>query len=357
VHTIATDAARAPGARPQRPVRADEVHPAVASGNLGLYPTRFPRRLLYSPELARAVRASVLGADVVHIHSLWLHPQYAAARAAASAGVPYIVSPHGSLDPALASRGRVRKALTMHVWQRRMLEGASLIHATTDVEADLLPDAARAAPLAVVPVGIDLDEFRELPHRDVFRRERLGSYDGPLILFLSRLSYKKRLDVLIEAFARLRSELDCRLVIAGPDDERLTPSLQAVAARAGVKDQVMFVGPAFGEDRRAALASADVWALSSQTENFGIAVVEALAAGCPVVISPAVNLAPLLTAAGAGIVADLAPDAFATALRAVLTDSALRDRLRWNGPALASRFDIRAVGSALEEMYLRALQR
>lgn len=355
VRTIATDLALAPGARPQRRVLPDEVQAALAAaGHHTLYPTRFPRRLLYSPELARGARTAAATASVVHLHSLWLHPQYAGYRAAAAAGVPYIVSPHGALDPALATRGRLRKRLTTDAWQRRMLDGARMIHITTDVEAELIADIARAVPRALVPVGVDLDEFDDLPERDVFRRTRLGGYDGPVVLFLSRLSYKKGIDLLIEGFAHVRRRLESRLVIAGPDDERLTPSLRGVAARHGVLEDVQFVGPVFGEDRRAAFASADLWALTSHTENFGVAVIEAMAARRPVVISPAVNLAPQVAAADAGLVAELNPVAIADAIQAVLSDPARSHTLGRNGRKFAERFDWPIVASELERMYLGA---
>jgi glycosyltransferase involved in cell wall biosynthesis len=355
---IATDLALAPGARPQRRIRPDEVHPAIAAGDHSLYPTRRPTRLLYSPALRRAAREAVAEADVVHLHSLWLHPQYAGFTAALAGKRPYVISPHGALDPVLRRRGRLRKGLTMLVWQRRMLEGARLIHVTTEVEAELIADIAPGVPRAIVPVGLDVGDFKALPDPSAFRERYLDGYQGPVILFLGRITYKKGIDLLIEAFARLRVELPSRLVIAGPDDEKLTPSLQALAARCNVSKHVSFVGTMFGPDRLAAFASADVWALPSQTENFGVAVVEAMAAGCPVVISRAVNLAPQVAAAQAGVVAlELTPSAVARALGSVLGDEARRSTLVSEGLRFAARFDWSAVAPDLEQMYLAAANR
>jgi glycosyltransferase involved in cell wall biosynthesis len=201
-----------------------------------------------------------------------------------------------------------------------------------------------------VPAAVEISDFASLPPREAFRASHLGAYDGPLILFLGRITYKKGIDLLIDAFAQLRAERECRLVIAGPDDERLTPALRARARERGVEDQVTFAGPVYGEDRLAALAAADVWALPSHTENFGIAVIEAMAAGCPVVISPAVNLAPAARGAGAALVPALDPPEIAGALRRALTDECAAD-LRRAGHRLAASFDVERVAPQLERMY------
>ena len=265
VRIVSTDLALAPGCKGQRALRSDEVHPLIAANDHALYRTRWPGRIAYSPALATALRASVSQFDVVHIHSLWLYPQYAAYSAASAAGVPYIVSPHGALDPFLRERGRLRKRITTEAWQGRMLARAKLIHVTSEVEAELIGDVAPSVPRAVIPLGVDLAEFSELPERDIFRHERLGGYDEPVILYLGRLTFKKGIDLLIEAFSRARRQFRCRVVIAGPDDERLEPSLRELAERVGVADDVAFVGPVYGRDRLAALACADIWALASHT--------------------------------------------------------------------------------------------
>jgi glycosyltransferase involved in cell wall biosynthesis len=354
---IATNLALAPGARPQRTIRHDEIHSVVNGLEHSLYPTRRPRRLLYSPAMRRALDVDVAEADVVHLHSLWLHPQYAGWKAAAAAGRPYVVSPHGALDPALRGRGRVRKAATMLAWQRHMLEGARLIHVTTDVEAELISDVAPHVPRVIVPVGLDRDEFTQPADPARFRTEHLNGYDGAIVLFLGRITYKKGIDILIEAFRMLRSQHPCHLVIAGPDDENLTATLRALAARLDVEDSVSFIGPVFGAHRRSALAAASVWALASHTENFGVAVIEAMAAGCPVVISPAVNIAPEIQSARAGVVsAAVTPAAMAASLREVLGDRAAAERFVQAGRRFAERYDWRVIADDLEGMYLQAVQ-
>lgn len=335
----------------QQRVQPRQLHPALADSDLTLFPARFPRRLAFSPQLRCAVKEAMADCDVAHVHNLWQYPQYAGFHAALESGVPYIVSLHGALNPYLRRRGRLRKRLSMLLWQRKMFEHAAMIHVTTKVEADLTADVAPDVPRTIVPCGLYVEEFKHLPPSEQFRRTHLGGYDGPVILFLSRLAYTKGIDLLVRAFAHARSELDCRLVIAGPDDEGLSPSLQRIAAGLGVGADVVFTGPLYGEHRLAALASADVWALASYTDSFGIAVVEALAAGRAVIVSRAVNLAEDIATAGAGVVADVDGEDFRAALLDLLTNERRRAQLQARAPSFAARYDWRVVAPQLVEMY------
>jgi glycosyltransferase involved in cell wall biosynthesis len=175
-----------------------------------------------------------------------------------------------------------------------------------------------------------------------------------VILFLGRVTQKKGVDVLIRSFARVRAAQDARLVIAGPDDEGLLPSLERLVAELRLAEDVLFLGPVYGEDRLAALATADVWALSSHTENFGIAVAEAMAAGCAVVISPQVNIADEVGAADAGVIAELSPEAFGQALLDLLQAEERRSQLRSRAREFVRRYDWNAVAPELLRMYQAA---
>jgi glycosyltransferase involved in cell wall biosynthesis len=356
---FATDLALAPWGwmQRQRPIRPDELHPSLAPADFELFPTRFPRRLARSPALVRALRTEVPNCDVVHIHNLWQHPQYAAFRAAREAQVPYIVSPHGSLDPYLRRRGRFRKALASALWHQEMLEGAALIHVTTNSEMRLISDIAPDVPRAIVPCAVNTAEFGTLPPPHEFRERHLAGYPGPLVVFLGRVTEKKGVDVLIKSFARVLEHQPARLAVIGPDDGGQRPRLERLAETSGIGSQVDFVGGLYGRDRLAALSAADVWALSSHTENFGIAVMEAMAAGCPVAISREVNLAEEVAQASAGLVADAEPRAFAAGLLKLLSDPERRRRLSRAGRELAARYDWSEVTPRLLDMYRLAIGR
>jgi glycosyltransferase involved in cell wall biosynthesis len=342
---FSTDAAFPAGTREGRTIEPEELAHGAGEVQVRLFPVRRPYRLSRSPELRKALRAEVPDYDVVHIHSLYLDPQRVAGKAARRQRVPYVVSPHGALDPWLRRRGRGRKALAGVAWQRRMLRRAAAVHFTSEEEALLAGNVAPGVPKVVVPLGIDWSEFQQMPPP--------ASFGGrPVVLALGRLAAKKGLDLLIRSFAiAARRFSEARLVIAGPDDEGLLPELEALAAREGVGDRVVFPGMVLGRDKLAALAAADVWALASHTENFGIAVMEALAAGVPTLISPAVNLAGPIERAGAGVVSETRPDAFAGALSYLLEDEERRARYAERGREFARGYDWGSIAPRVVQLY------
>ncbi len=320
-----------------------------------IFPSRPPHRLTHSPELAQALRREVTGYDVVHIHSLFLHPQFVAQHHARRNRIPYVVSPHGALDPYLRRRGRVRKAVVDRLWQRAMLEHAQALHLTTPDEQRLVADIAPATPREVVPCGVRVEAMRrELPPPHVFRDRWLGGARGPVILNVGRLSHKKGLDVLVDAFVRLLpSHPDSRLVLAGPDDEGLGREFASRAAANGASHALILTGMLSRMEVFAALASADVWALPSRTENFGLAVLEAAVASLPIIVTPEVNLAPQLIASDAALVRPGTASAFAVALDELLMDAQRRRALGARAYAFARRYDWGRVAPQLAAMYER----
>jgi glycosyltransferase involved in cell wall biosynthesis len=349
--------ASAAAASPRR-VTPGELPAGAESLDVQIFRTRMPRRLACSPSLDRALAREIPAYDLVHIHSLFLLPQWSGFRHAVRHRVPYVVSPRGSLDPYLRQRGRAPKALTTALWQGRMLESAALVLLTSAAEEELARPALPAGtPRAIVPNPLDVQRFRELPTGEVFRSRYLGGHRGRVILSLGRLAEVKGLDRLIAAFARIAPDFpDCRLVLAGPDDDGLEPSLRRLAAQVGVAERVHFPGMLTGKAKLSALAAATVWALPSHTENFGVAVVEALAAGVPTIVSPAVNISAEALTADALIVAENTPAEFAAGLVRLLGDEVERRRLAEAGPLFAERYGRRVVGKQLADVYAKVVR-
>lgn len=334
----------------------DEFPPRVAEIDVRVFACSRLSRFAHSPSLAGALRESVSGSRLVRIHSLWLYPQFTAWRAAIASGTPYVVSFHGALDPYLRRRGRLRKYAVSKLWQDRMLEEASAIHVTTDVEAELTSDIAPSTPRLIAPNGIWVDEFTRLPDKAMSKKAILGNEKaGRLVVSsIGRLARKKALDRLLMAFALLPPALrtTTQVVLAGPDDEGQGSELRRLAISLGIAEHVTFMGMLGAEQRQTLLAATDIWVLPSHTENFGIAVLEAMAAARPVIVSPGVMIAPELEREGAAIVAANEPASFAAALSELIADEPARRDLSQNAARLARRYDWLTIGPVIERAIL-----
>lgn len=297
------------------------------------------RRLYWSPRMRAALEAGIAAYDLVHIHAVYLWPGVAAARTAAKAGVPYAISPRGMLVPELIrGKSRFLKTAWLTLVERRGFARAAGIHFTSQLEWDEARLVGMPLPSPfVVPNGVDVD-----PRPDVPRDERT-------LLCLGRITWKKNLDSVITSLARWP---DAKLIVAGNDDEHLTPRLRELAERHGVSDRVTFTGPIYGQAKNELLARATLFVLPSKSENFGNVVLEALAMETPVVLSRAVGLADTVVNAGAGAIGLDAVDD-------LLRDPARRAEMGRKGRALvSSHFAWPRVAEQMEAEYRkRTVQR
>lgn len=310
-------------------------------GSLKIFPAGFPRFWKYSRLLGRAIAHQAQNYDLLHIHSLYLFHNMIAPRAAMRAHRPYIVHPHGLLDPYIWRRHRWRKRIMELGYQDRALREAAAIHYTSADEMRISLPYAQQTPGVAIPLGVPLPAALPFAERNPRR-----------ILFLSRLHPKKGLDLLVPAFARLRREFaDAELVIAGPDDGALQSTRHAVA-RLGLESCVWFPGMLRGAAKRAAFAQAGLFVLPSYSENFGIALAEAMAAGLPVVTTDQVNIHDAVSAANAGIVVPCAVEPLAQAMQAILGQPVQAEEMGNNGRRLAAeRYSWDAIGGQLESFY------
>jgi glycosyltransferase involved in cell wall biosynthesis len=204
-----------------------------------------------------------------------------------------------------------------------------------------------------------LGEFASLPSPESFRHSYPDVKDRKLIVHLGRVNFKKGLDILVGAFAKVATQRDdVHLVIAGPDNEGYSSRVQNWLRRLNLRHRATFTGMLHGKDRLAALHAAAVFALPSYSENFGIAVVEAMACGCPVVVSNKVNIWREIEAAGAGLVVPCEVTACADALLRILDDAQVGQLMGRKGRALTeARYDWKAVGVELEMAYRDVLRK
>jgi glycosyltransferase involved in cell wall biosynthesis len=286
---------------------------------------------------ARSALATVLnGADFVHIHGVWEPILRLAALSAEAAGIPYCVCPHGMLDPWSLAQKSWKKRLALALGYRRMLDRAAFIHALNRDEADLMAPLGLAAPVAVIPNGIFLEELEPRPEPGSFRKTVPALGNRPFVLFLSRLHTKKGLDILADAFARVAVRCPgVDLVVAGPD-AGAEVAFAGQIRRHGVSSRVHQVGSIFGATKLAALNDAAAFCLPSRQEGFSVAITEALASGCPVVITKACHF-PEVGEADAGFIVDLDPAAVAEALALLLDYPGRASEMGRNGAALVRR--------------------
>lgn len=333
-------------------VRADGSPIQDGTATVRYFPVQQPRALKPSWPLYAALARALPAADVVHLHSLYLFHDWAAGRICRRTGVPYIVRPHGTLDPYIWRRHRARKLVMEWAFQNRVLRHAAAIHYTTEEEMRLAAPHAQGAPGVVVPLGLELDDYESLPPAERFFARHPETRGKRIVLFLSRLHEKKGLDILAAAFGRIAKTFhDAHLVLAGPDDGMGT-RLNVWLRDAGISDRTSRTGMIEGEDKQAALAAASLFVLPSYSENFGIAVLEAMAAGLPVAISDQVNLWREVERSGAGLVGPCEVDAFAGLLTRLLGDPAEARRMGQAGRRLVrEKFAWPRIAVALEELY------
>ena len=226
--------------------------------------------------------------DVIHSHAIYLWPGIAAASAARKRGIPYVISPRGMLVPELIRRkSAIPKRVWLSLFENRAFRHAAGVHFTSRLEWDEAKRVGLPLPSPfVVPNGVDLIDRPDVP-----REEKT-------LLFLGRINWKKGLDRVIAALPKI----DARLEIAGNDEEELTPRLRELASRIGVADRVTFLGPVYGAAKNELMARATLFVLTSTSENFGNAVIEAMMMGTPVVLSKEVGLADDVVRANAGVI-------------------------------------------------------
>ncbi|MEM1098466.1 MAG: glycosyltransferase [Planctomycetota bacterium] len=295
-------------------------------------PTKTPLQL--KPGMTAAVRGAIAGSDVLHVHNLWEQMQHVTASLARRAGIPYLLRPCGMLDPWSLSQSAGRKRWMLRLRTRRDLNDAAAVHYTSDAERDGAKGLGLTSRPLVVPNGLDTEPFeRPVAAETALLDERVPEFAGrPKVVFLSRLHPKKGGDILIEAFVTLLAKWPAEadkpaLVFVGPDEAETQPKWEGLVRQRGLEQDVRFVGLLNGDDKVAALREADVFCLPSHQENFGIAVVEALAAGTAVVISDQVNIHGAITEAGLGSAVPLDANALSDALRHWLDDFPGRQRV------------------------------
>ena len=291
--------------------------------------------------------------DLVHLHQLYRFPQAATAAFCRRRRIPYCLQPHGALEPMLYYKRERRTAKRLYEWlveDRNVRHAAGIIY-TAEGERDAAEFLHLPAPSFVVPNGLHLSEFSSDKVGQGFR-SRYGLEKKELVVWLGRLHPVKGLDLLCRAFAEVAAtRQNAVLVLVGPDTVNYKPTLLGLINELDIADKVIFTGMLQGPEKLAALNEADLFVLPSHTENFGLAAAEALAMGCPVIVSHGVKISPEIVAAGAGRAVAYDREQLSKAMIELLSDISLRRAMTVAAKGLARRFDWSTVVGILEEAY------
>jgi glycosyltransferase involved in cell wall biosynthesis len=272
-------------------------------------------------DLERSIRS----ADLVHFHGLWQGHTRRGARTARLANVPYLMAAHGMAEPWALRHKALKKKVYTALVEGKNLRRASCLHALARPEVAHLRALAPRTPIALVPNGVDLEPFDNLPARASLESEYPELAGKFVLLFFGRLHVKKGLDLLARAFAKLKSDHpELHLLLAGNDDGALAPFL-AQAESDGLSSRITRVGHVSGERARQVWAAADAFVLPSYSEGFSMAILEALACRLPALITTACHF-PELAQADGGIVVEPTDSGVTTGLRVLLERSTREQR-------------------------------
>ena len=290
----------------------------------------------FAPLLPRAATkraAEALAAcDVLHLHGAWEPANLQFARLARRIKLPYVVTVHGMLDDWSMAQRPLKKKAFLALAGRRFFERAAAVQCTAKAELDQAAKHLGAARHVVIPCLVDLAPFHTLPGPSLAHAAFPDSRtDRPKVLFLSRLHPKKGIEVLINAAAVLRQRaMPVRVLVAGSGEAAYEAQLHELVRRQGLQDDVKFLGLVKGVEKVSLYQAADIFALPTSQENFGLVLPEAMACRTPVITTRGVDIWQEIQAAGATIV-DANATAFADAIDGILRDTMRRNEIGEHG--------------------------
>lgn len=311
---------------------------------------------IFSADLAHWLWKNSHNYDIIHSHYLFSFAPTCTAAIARSQKIPYIATPYGMLTPWALGHQRLKKQI-YSIIERHNLNQAVAIHCSTAEEAQDVKNFQIATPSFIVPYGVHLPTPQPQAKQQIHQKYGIAQ-TTPIVLFLSRLHPKKRPDLLIESLQKVAAaHHDFHLIIAGSGEPEYENYLSNLVASLGLQSQTSIVGFVTGKAKDLLLQGSDIFVLPSFSENFGIAVAEAMAAGCSVIITPDVQIAPEIAASKAGLVVAGEVDTVADAIAHLLTSPALRHQLGANGKRLvSSRYSWQAIAHNLQLVYSDLIQ-
>jgi glycosyltransferase involved in cell wall biosynthesis len=290
--------------------------------------------------------------DILDNHYLFSYLPSCAAVFAQWQQVPYTVRIMGQLTPWALAQSKLKKHVYSYLIEKRNLNQAAAIHCTSVGEMEDVSAFGVKPPKVVLPLGVNPPTLIGDAKSQLQYRYNL-SEEVPIILFLSRLHYKKRPELLIQTLGELKKqEQNFYLLIAGSGQDTYVQSLQKMVASLNITNQTSFVGFVSGYEKDLLLQGSDLFVLPTYSENFGIALAEAMVSGLPIITTPGVQIAPEIDEAEAGIIVEGEIGSLKTAIADLLKNPQLREQMGENGRLVAlQRYSWQTVAQQLVSTY------
>jgi glycosyltransferase involved in cell wall biosynthesis len=263
----------------------DEDYRIWAPVECRLWPTRGAKVLGYSRTMRAGLLKELRGKSaLISQHGLWMYQGRLVNQLRDELKVPVIIHPHGMLEPWALNRSGWKKKIVGALWEYENLRRATCLRVTAESELESVRRFGSKVPVAVIPCGIDVNDYDHLPSREDAATVLPQLGGRRVLLFLSRVHPKKGLMRLLKIWKRLSAEHpEWLLAICGPDEVGHTGQLERAVEELALGDAVVFCGALFGEAKLAALSLAELFILPAFSENFGVAIAGALAARLPVI--------------------------------------------------------------------------
>lgn len=256
---------------------------AHLEGAVRTFPARLQGKFNYSPQAERELKETGARFDLIHQHGIWLWHSQLAALGQRKLRKPLVVSPHGTLEEGALQHSRMKKAIALRLWEQRNLKNADCLHATSEKELASIRAFGLSNPVMLLPNGVPPELLNASGSREDFLAKHQLPSDRRILLFLSRIHPIKGLPKLLEAVEGLKTQFsNWLLVIAGTDEGGHERELREKVKACQIGSLVRFVGPLFEQEKFDAYAAASAFVLPSESENFSIAVAEALSFRLPV---------------------------------------------------------------------------